>query len=77
MRTKNIAANEFRIGLKSLYDVYPSKVREKITNDLKAKIWDEPQKKALATVSRDIDNFENNNSSSKFSHRLFNRLRYK
>ncbi|XP_055608253.1 tripeptidyl-peptidase 2 isoform X1 [Uranotaenia lowii] len=52
---------EFRIGLKSMHDLYPSRIREKIVADSKLKHWDDPHKKALAEASRDIVDFETKN----------------
>jgi tripeptidyl-peptidase-2 len=66
MKNKN-SNNEYRLGLKSLYDLYPSRIREKIAADAKQKHWDEKNKKVLADISRDIADFDGKNSSTKFS----------
>lgn len=55
------------MGLKSLHDLYPSKVREKMNADFKQKHWDEKQKNAVAQVARSIEEFETLNGSSKFT----------
>lgn len=65
MRSSN-ATTEYRLGLKSLSDLYPSRIREKITADAKQKQWDEKNKKVLADISRDIAEFDGKNSSIKF-----------
>lgn len=67
MKEENVASDEYRIGIKSLYDLYPSKIKEKFLKDMKIKEWDEPHKKAIAEVARDIELFNaaNNINSSK------------
>lgn len=64
MKTKNVNGGQYRIGLKSMHDLYPSRIREKILADAKLKTWDEPHKKVLAAVSRDIADFETKNSNA-------------
>lgn len=53
------------MGVKSLHDLYPAKVNEKIVSDLKLKTWDEKQKLSVAEQSRRINEFEVANSASK------------
>lgn len=62
MRNNN-SSNEYRLGLKSLADLYPSRVRDIIAADAKQKQWDEKNKKALADVYNDIAEFETKNPS--------------
>lgn len=62
MKSNNVSA-EYRLGLKNLMDLYPSRVRDKILADAKLKRWDESNKKALADIARDITDFEGKNSS--------------
>lgn len=62
MKSNNIGS-EYRLGLKNLMDLYPSRVRDKIVADAKLKQWDEPNKKALADVAREVADFEAKNSS--------------
>lgn len=62
MKSKNISS-DYRIGLKNLMDLYPSRVRDKILADAKLKNWDEFNKKALADVARDVTEFEGKNPS--------------
>lgn len=59
----NNSSNDFRLGLKSLADLYPSRIRDIIAADAKQKQWDEKNKKALADVYSDIAEFESKNSS--------------
>jgi hypothetical protein len=66
MITNNVS-NQYRIGLKSLMDLYPSRVRDKILADAKLKKFDEHNKKALADVAREITDFEGKNSSEYFT----------
>lgn len=58
------STNEYRIGLKSLADLYPSRIRDIITADAKQKQWDEKNKKALADVYNDIAEFDSKNASA-------------
>lgn len=60
MRSKNKDGNEYRIGSKSLHDLYPSKIREKVANDEKCKFWDPHHKTATAEALRQLHNFESN-----------------
>lgn len=53
------------MGLKSLHDLYPAKVNEKIIADLKLKTWDEKHKLAVAEQSRRIAEFDVANTASK------------
>ncbi|XP_055627054.1 tripeptidyl-peptidase 2 isoform X2 [Toxorhynchites rutilus septentrionalis] len=64
MKAKNANGSEYRIGLKSMHDLYPSRIREKIVADAKLKTWDESHKKALAAVSRDIADFDTKNPTA-------------
>lgn len=60
----NNSSNEYRIGLKSLADLYPSRIRDIIAADAKQKQWDEKNKKALADVYNDIAEFDSKNPSA-------------
>lgn len=62
MKSNNIS-NEYRTGLKSLSDLYPSRVRDKILADSKLKEWDEKHKKATASIIRCLSEFDSKNSS--------------
>lgn len=65
MKTNNMSeAKEYRVGLKSLSDIFTSVVREKIIANYKLRNWDEPHKRALASVEREIDAFETKNSGN-------------
>lgn len=63
MKNENIGT-EFRVGLKSLQDLYPSKIRERLVSEDKFKTWDEPHKQAIAEATRQIDQLEIANSNS-------------
>lgn len=67
MKSNNVNS-EYRLGMKNLMDLYPSRVRDKILADAKTKNWEEYNKKALADVARELSDFEGKNPS-KFSHR--------
>lgn len=62
MRANN-ATGDYRVGLKSLLDLYPSRVREKIIADAKHKQWDEPHKRETANIARALSEFDVKNSS--------------
>lgn len=62
MKAQNLSG-EYRVGLKSLHDLYPTRVREKILSDKKTKSWDEFNKKAQANIARDMTEFESKNTS--------------
>jgi tripeptidyl-peptidase-2 len=62
MKSNNVSS-DYRLGLKNLMDLYPSRVRDKIVADAKLKQWDEANKKALSDVAREIAEFETKNSS--------------
>lgn len=61
----NNSSSDYRIGLKSLSDLYPSRIRDIIAADAKQKQWDEKNKKALADVYNDIAEFDAKNPSKK------------
>ena len=64
MKSSN-ATTEYRLGLKSLSDLYPSRIREKITADAKQKQWDEKNKTLTAIISRDSAEFDGKNPSTR------------
>lgn len=63
LMTSSNSTNEYRIGLKGLADLYPSRIRDIIMADAKQKQWDEKNKKALADVYNDIAEFDAKNPS--------------
>ena len=75
MKSSNVDNNEFRVGLKSLFDLYPSRVREKIINECRNKMWDEPHKKIVAEIMREIESFDLKNSSNLTSLQLEEKLK--
>lgn len=54
-------SGEYRVGLKSLADLCPSRIREKITADSKLKNWDSVHKRAVTEVSKQLEEFESKN----------------
>ena len=54
-------SKDFRVGLKSMHDLYPSRIREKIIADIKLKQWDETHKTVTADLLREICQFESKN----------------
>ncbi|XP_058054982.1 tripeptidyl-peptidase 2 isoform X1 [Anopheles bellator] len=63
MMAKNVAGMEFRVGLKSMHDLCPSRIRERIMNDLKVKTWDDPHKTAYSAACRELTEFDAANPS--------------
>lgn len=59
----NNASSDYRVGLKSLLDLYPSRVREKIVADAKHKQWDQVHKSATSEIVRQSAEFDAKNSS--------------
>lgn len=59
-----MVGTEYRIGLKSFHDLYPSKVNEKINSDAKNKKWDKNHKTAIAETTKRSADFEAANASS-------------
>lgn len=57
-------SGQYRVGLKSMHDLYPSRIREKIVADAKLKTWDEAHKKTLAEASRDVADFDAKNPNA-------------
>lgn len=64
MRENTSPGQEFRVGLKSLHDLYPAKVREKINGEERLKWWDESYKRAAAEVLRKTSSVEKKNPTS-------------
>lgn len=58
MRTANINGDEYRIGLKNIYDLFPGPVKERIVAEKKRTTWDAQHKQAAAQVARQIDRIE-------------------
>lgn len=61
---ENTAKGEYRVGLKGLYDLYPTSVRDRLLGDHKLKTWSGAQKTAIAEVSRSIEQLEIKNASN-------------
>lgn len=60
MKDLNVTG-EYRVGLKSLADLCPSRIREKINADAKLKSWDSAHKRAVTDVSKQLEEFESKN----------------
>lgn len=52
--------DEFHIGVKNGYDLFPSKLKERVEQENKEKKWDPEQKIAFAESNRQLQKFENN-----------------
>lgn len=55
---------EYRVGLKSLHDLFPAKVREKINAEERQKWWDEPFKRAAAEILRKTSSVEKKSATA-------------
>uniref|UniRef100_A0A8W7PUW9 Tripeptidyl-peptidase 2 n=2 Tax=gambiae species complex TaxID=44542 RepID=A0A8W7PUW9_ANOCL len=64
MKSKNVAGSEYRVGLKSVHDLSPSRIRERILTDLKVKTWDDRHKVAVSEAARELSDFEAKNPST-------------
>lgn len=61
---ENNKTKEYRIGLKSLTDLYPSRIREKIAADTKQKTWDAVHKKTVSAVSKQVETLDAKNANN-------------
>lgn len=55
MKNENLAIDEYRVGLKNLYELFPLNVRDRIISEKKRRSWDESHKQAVADVERQIE----------------------
>ncbi|CAL7943225.1 unnamed protein product [Xylocopa violacea] len=53
---------QYHIGTKNLYSLYPGKLRERVLQERKKRLWDNSHKSALAEASRQLQEFEAKNS---------------
>lgn len=67
---ENCTGQEYRVGLKSLHDLFPAKVREKINAEERLKWWDEPYKKAAAEVLRKTSSVDKKGSPVSLTEKL-------
>uniref|UniRef100_A0A182NNK7 Tripeptidyl-peptidase 2 n=1 Tax=Anopheles dirus TaxID=7168 RepID=A0A182NNK7_9DIPT len=67
MKSKTVAGAEYRVGLKSVHDLSPSRIRERIVNDLKVKTWDDRHKLAVSEAARELSEFESKNPTTGLS----------
>lgn len=56
----NSENDEYHIGVKNAYDLFPSKLKERIDQEHKEKLWDAGQKIAVAESNRQLQKFETN-----------------
>lgn len=55
---------EFRVGLKALDDLYPSRIRDKVVAEKKLKKWDDANKRAIFSVAKAQEEFDVKNPTS-------------
>lgn len=58
MQNDNADNLSYRVGLKSIYELFPNSVADRISADRKLKTWEKPQKDAIAAASRKIEENE-------------------
>lgn len=49
---------KFRLGVKNAFDLYPKRLRERMTEERKEKHWDSNHKQALAEANRLLSKFD-------------------
>jgi tripeptidyl-peptidase II len=49
---------KYHIGVKNAFELYPSKLRERIEKERKEKLWDPGHKKAMAEAARRLQEYE-------------------
>nr|XP_012225494.1 PREDICTED: tripeptidyl-peptidase 2 [Linepithema humile] len=59
--TWNNPSGQYHIGLKNLYSLYPTKLKERVVAERKKHLWDDGHKTALAEASRQLQEFESKN----------------
>ncbi|XP_076246823.1 tripeptidyl-peptidase 2-like isoform X2 [Calliopsis andreniformis] len=52
---------QYHIGVKNLYSLYPGKLKERVLQERKKRLWDSCQKTALAEATRELQEFEAKN----------------
>ncbi|RLU16741.1 hypothetical protein DMN91_010941 [Ooceraea biroi] len=57
----NNPSGEYHIGLKNLYSLYPSKLKERVVGERKKRLWDDGHKAAIAEACRQLQEFESKN----------------
>lgn len=55
MKKANLAIDEYRVGLKNLYELFPDNVKDRCISEKKRRSWDESHKQAVANVERQIE----------------------
>lgn len=45
---------QYHIGVKNLYSLYPGKLKERVLQERKKRLWDSSQKTALAEATREL-----------------------
>lgn len=51
-------SNNYRLGVKNAFDLYPEKLRERIQEEYKEKQWENQHKTAIAEAFRELGKFE-------------------
>lgn len=54
----NIVGKQVRVGVKNAYELYPSKLKERIEAERKEKFWEPDHKIVLAEATRQLQRFE-------------------
>jgi tripeptidyl-peptidase-2 len=59
--------NNYRIGVKHAYDLYPERLQERMASEYKEKKWDEYHRKSVAEANRQLIEFDSKHTSSSLS----------
>lgn len=54
----NAVGNQFRVGVKNAFELYPTKLKERIEAERKEKFWEPDHKIALAEATRQLQRYE-------------------
>lgn len=57
-------SGDYHIGIKNAFDLYPSKLRERIEKERKENLWDHGHKAAVSKATRELQEFEAKNTSN-------------
>lgn len=58
MVADNADDGQYRVGIKCLFDVFPSRVRDRVLGEAKQRNWDTDHKAAIAEVARTLEKFD-------------------
>lgn len=56
--------NNYRLGVKNAFDIYPERLRERMQEEYKEKKWDSQHKKIFAEAHRDLGKFDSKSANN-------------